>query len=475
MKRQITLLSIGLSLILMGCGSDSGNNTSSNGEPKSTITVPTEISMEIPKALVTEKKLEKIKKQEVENTSFDTSSTPVPIEVDSSMSRGYLELKSDIEQVEDTKKELAINLLLADKVMPKIEESCQDIPLGTTCTIEFGKLSFVLDQDMLHDIEEITNEEIPTEVSSEIENREIQLGKTSFTQYSSTEDYQYALVMDMTPVENNFDSEVMESTQTLKWSKDENHIWSMYSIKDSDMESNMALRYVKKENGQVEVEINDKFEETLSTVEDNEIMKGEFNLKITNLNDDYKITSSSIDYEQGKKMGSSSSVGEISDSKGGYLSFKGVFDGNEYREKEQFNANAEVIFSKYCDSDQECDLNDESTWIEQGNDDVELPFESDFVSLTVSGGNLKEGQFLLLAPNSTIENLSFDEIFEASIGEIYVVEEGIYGMLYSKDYLSQLNELVLVYVNMPFDENEPLGEPTFELVGDDKYPTLKEE
>ena len=472
MKRKIILLSIGLSLILTGCGSDSNNDTSSKGETKNTISVPTEISMEMPKALAREKKpslnLQKTKKQEGESIA----PTSTPIDVDSDMSRGYLELKSDIEHVEEMKEELAINLLLAEKIMPKIEEKCQDIPVGTTCTIESGELSFVLDQEMLQDIEEITDEVIPAEASAEMENVEIKLGETTFTQYASTEDYQYSLVMDMTPVEKNFDLEVMESSQTLKWSKDEKHIWSMYSIQDSNMKSNMALRYVKKDNGQVEMEVNDKFEDVFSQ---SEMIKGEFNLKITHLNDDYKITSNSIDYDGDKQIGNTNSVGEISDSKGGYLSFKGLYDGNEYREKEQFNANGDVIFSGYCDSTSECDLNDETTWIQNGDEDIELPFESTFVSLTVSGGGLEEGQYLLLAPNSSIENLGFEEIFEASVGEIYVAEEEVYGMLYSKDYLTQLDKLVLVYVNMPFNENEPLREPTFELVAEDKHPTLKEE
>ena len=473
MRKKLILISIGLSLILMGCGSNSKSNNEKKTESKNSISVPQNISMMMPKALRGESGAD-ASRFEKRNKKDSSDSQDVNMNI----SRGYMALKGDIEQVESMKMELQINLLLADKIMPKIEEECQDIPLGTTCMIESGQLSFILDKEMMNEISNITGEEIPSEASAEIENREIKLGETSFIQYASSEDYQYVLVMDMSTIENGFNSKKVESTQTIKWSKDENHIWSMYDMKEKNMELSMVLRYLKKSNGQIEMEVNDKFEETFSMDLDDintETIKGEFNFKISNLNDDYKITSSSIDYNGDTQMGSSISVGEISDNKGGYLNFKGIFDGNEYREKEQFNAKGEVIFSGYCDSLQECDLNDESTWLEYGDDTINLPFESDFVSLSVTGGDLNEGQYLLLAPNSIIEDLGTEEIFSASIGEIYVIENEIYGMLNSKDYLDKLDELVIVYLNMKFDETQPLLEPTFEIVPESKRPILKEE
>jgi len=434
MKKRISLVSIGVSLILVGCGGGgSGSQDSTDKEVKSSISVPRTISMNMPKALQKEKKKKLSKFQKGESNE-----TAPLLNTNKRISRGYLELKDDIVQFEESKKELEINLLLASKIMPQIEKACQDVPLKTTCTIEEGRLSLLLDAKIRQEIKSIDSEEMFID-----EDIEIPLGEIAFTQYPASDDYQYALVMDMSSFENDEDEASMNSTQTLKWSKDENRIVSIDTLKGVNFSDKMLLRYLKKADGKTEVEVNDKFED--------ESMKGEFNFKISNLKDNYKITSSSIDYEGENQIGSNISIGEISETTGGYLSFKGVYDGSEYREKEKFNAKGEMVYNRYCDSSEECTLSDESTWLEYGEDDIDISFESDFVELTVTGGDLKEGDYLLLPPKSTIAGLTTDEIYEMTIGSIFVTEEEVYGMLDSKESLSLLDDLVFVYINIDFD------------------------
>ena len=505
MKTRTVLISIGLALLLVGCGSDSKSSSDNSNK----ISVPTKIDMEMPKALKTDKssKTEPLQKDEV----------PTPIEPqqgrEPNKSQGYYQLKDDIENAEDMQIELKVNLLLADKIMPQIQKECNDTPVEETCTIEANKLSFVLDEDMKKNIVEITREEFTEDYANSKgateSDKTFTLGEVSFTQHNSDADYQYVLKMDMSSFDNPY-SQNSSSIQTIKWSKDENRVWSIRNFSSDDSSSNISIRYLKKANGETQMEIDDDYESKVSTstvsigvapdsaqstknsdasedvisLENDtptiEKMRGEFHFKISNLNDYFKINSNSKDFQDDQEMGVMSSIGEISD-KGGYLSFIGRFmGGEEYREKNQFDANGEVVFSGYCNSSESCDMNDETTWLTYSEDgyqdeDFAVDRENSLVALNVTGGELKDGQYLLLAPNTKIDNLSTEEVFDAMVGEIYVSRDLKFASLNSKEYLDSLDDLVILYVDFNIDEEETLKEPTFEVVTADKRPVLTEE
>jgi len=474
MKTNNILLSIGLSLLLLGCNSNSKSDTVKSEK----VSVPSTIDMKLPKALESDAKAQK----NLEKTN----------DLSASESRGYTQLKDAIAGAEEERKFVQINLLLADKIMPQIQEACDDIPLAQTCEIAEGELSFLLDNEMKNEILNIIGEENIENTPDET----MTLGKTTFTKHASSEDYQYTLVMDMSAMIRDFETDTTIYTQTIKWSKDESHVWSIYGAKNEGSSSNMSLRYTKDENGQTQMEIDDTFEfladsslastSTVTTstpvdINDSVISlendtpsvektNDEFHFKITNKDDYFKITSSSQYVEDEKKINSSSSVGEISD-KGGYLNFRGVFFDNEYREKEKFDTNGKVVFSAYCDSSQACDLNDESTWLEYGDSTFEPAIEVEFVELSVAGGNLKEESYLLLAPNTDISQLSEEAIFNSIIGDIYVLEGSTYGSLYTNEYLSQLDSIVMVSVDIAVSGEDIKA--VFELVTAENRPVLK--
>ena len=486
----ISLVSIGLSILLLGCGSES-----SSVEQKKNISVPNKVDVNIPKVLQGGSKKQNSPEKAEEQNEIDASSL-------TNNSRGYIALKNNISEAESTKQNLQVNLLLADKIMPQIQEACKDTPLGRTCEIESGELSFVLDTNMRREINQIVDLEDSDNLREHTDKR-LTLGKTTFTQYDSLADYQYALFMDMTPIERNFDTDTSLYTQTIKWSKDENRVWSTHTNEDKGSKSSMSLRYTKDKEGKTEMEIDDKHEfSTGSTgikiatssimVDENgtipsgdiislendtptvENRSGEFHFKISNKNENFKIISNNSDFEDKREIGSSSSVGEISD-QGGYLSFRGTFLENEYREKEKFDANSKIVFSGYCDSSQACDLDDESTWLTRGDESFAIPVEAKFVELSVTGGVLKTGLHLLLAPNSSIDSLSSEDIFDQMIGEIFSSKSRATGTLNTKEYLNKLSELVIVYVNYSKEEENIFKEPSFEVVTEQNRPLLKEE
>ena len=487
MNRIKILLAISIStLLLLGCGGSSSNkkdrdvsdikstdinNTDTNSvDSKPSISIPKEINIDIPKALKdsskrAEKGSRRVRKQH---------------KAELGESRGYLQLKDEISQLEDMKSDLEINLLFAGQLIGDIEKSCQDISLGTTCTIEANKLSLLFTQDIIDEMSKIMGE-----IGSSMLGETIPLGEVKFTQYSGSETFQYALAMDMSDIEEGEDAG--SSTQTIKWSKDETHVFSSYSYRDDTFENEMTMDYTKKADGQREMRTDDTYfdKETQD--------RGSFHFKIVQLPDEeehFKVESSSKDsmvFDSDRFDSSFSSKGEISP-QGGFLTFVGLFEGDdEFKEKELFDGEGNIISSSYCDTLSDCKLDDESTWLEYGEVDFELDDEFDidesfeeledfeFTPLSVTGGNLQEGEYLLLSPtllpsDIDIEQMSLEMILNASVGDIFSFEGEVMASLHSSSYKDQLNSLILVREIL--SEEEEFVEPSFKIVADIDRPTL---
>ncbi|MCH9739632.1 MAG: hypothetical protein K0U38_02140 [Epsilonproteobacteria bacterium] len=468
MTKLATILSISFStLLLIGCGGGNGatNTASSTDDPtnssnptgtQQSISIPKEIAMEIPKALKS-------------NATAQTKLSYTTQKEAMGESMGYNQLKSEILQAEMLKQELEINLLLAEQLMPKIQENCQNIPLATTCTIDENELSFTFTDKLIKEINQLTGEELDESIN-EIKNQDIPLGQVEFTQYDSSETFQYALKLDMTLANKLFETDVISSIQSIKWSQDENHILSFYSFEDSYFKNSMTLNYLKKENGEKEMEMSDNYQENSS--------EGSFHFKIIDKNDaeeHFEIISSgedTINFDGEVLKNHFSSTGELSN-QGGFLNFLGTFDNAQFKEKEIFDAQGNVISSQYCATDLACDLNDETTWLTLGDENYEIEENFDtnedfeYISLDIIGGDLLDGQYLLLAPNSEITTMNEIEVWESMVGEIYSFDNEAFGNLNSNIYSNQLDDLIIVYFNILES-----GETSFEIITTENRPTL---
>ncbi len=439
MNKITTLLSIGLSLTLLGCGG--GNSSSDTKTPettKQTIFLPKKIAMEIPSAL-------QKGKEKHDKSSQQKNEEPIS-------SQAYAQLQGEMAQFEEVKKELEVNLIMADQIMGDIEAKCQSTPIGSTCYIPSDELAFNFDDATIKEISQVVGEEFDPSIADQLKSQSISLGETTFREASANEPYQYILTVDMSNFESQFSLESdAKSIQTIKWSKDEKRIYNAYSYESPLSKNEMKLNYETNNQGQQSMSINDSFEE--------ESDSGEFHFNINKLStNQFEFNSNgknSFNFDGESMNDSYNSKGKLSD-QGGFLSFSGEFNGEKFREKETFDANGIVTYSGYCATNLSCNLEDESTWIKQGEENLELIEDLEFIELTVTGGTLPNGEYLLFPPETEINNKTEADIIQLSHASVFVDGEFAFGNLSKREYKDRLDELKFFSVIYPEEPNQAL-------------------
>lgn len=407
-----TKLIIILLFFLLGCGTmfDEDKNSSS----KEKITIPKEVSIEIPEIL---KKDDKNKKNSNKKRFLKVTKKPI--------SRGYMQLKNSIESVEETQELLNINLLLAEQVIDNIVTLCKETAISTTCKIDSGEVLFVFNDKFITDVRKILGED-DYEIEEE-RDKVYPLGKIEFTQYNQDEIYQYDLVMDITLISATTDNNDT-TIQIIRWSSNEKQVFSSTTIK----ENSISIDYLKKNNAEKQMVINNKYYEKQSD------LIGNLYLKIIERGDENQTFDINSIYNN--NIEKSSSIGEISN-QGGFLSIAGDYDSELYKEHYLFNNNGEIISSRYCDNSLICDLDDNNTWIDMFTE----------IRLGGTGGDIKDdAYYLLFHPNTNIEAFSLDTkedveyIIGSIIGELFIFENSIYGTLLDNTYTNQLDKILIV-------------------------------
>ena len=333
MFNQIILIVILLGLL--GCGTMFDENKNSSSKEK--ITIPKEVSIEIPKIL---KKDDKDKKNSNKKRFLKVTKKPI--------SRGYMQLKNSIESVEETQELLNINLLLAEQVIDDVVKLCKETAISTTCKIDSGEVLFVFNDKFITDVRKILGED-DYEIEEE-RGKVYPLGKIEFTQYNQDEIYQYDLMMDITLLSATTDNNDT-TIQTIRWSSNEKQVFSSTKIE----ENSISIDYLKKNNAEKQMVINNKYYEKQSD------LIGNLYLKIIERGDENQTFDINSIYKS--NIEKSSSIGEVSN-QGGFLSIAGVYANELYKEHYLFDNNGEIISSRYCDNRLICDLDDNDTWID---------------------------------------------------------------------------------------------------------------
>ena len=323
MFKDMLKLWIGVILlfVIWSCGTMSKPNDEK-------LSVPTKVSIEIPKALKTTKKRRRKDK-----------------------SLAYTELKEDVAYLENLRIDVEINLLFINQVIGDIEKRCKETPINSVCKIPDNELVFTFDKNLSERYSALTDEKSLYRVGDELI-----YGEIEFMKHSNSAKYQYQLLID-----TSFEKSE-KSSQTVKWSKDEENILSFYKEESLTLNSEIKIDFSKKESGDKQMIVDDSF------IDKEENISNSFHLELTkksDLNETYNITSNSKDINQQQEVNIFDSVGELSNV-GGFLRFNGLlFNGDKLKEYETFDGEGNLLSVRYCYEDLDCDMEDESSWLEE--------------------------------------------------------------------------------------------------------------
>ncbi|MCH9812591.1 MAG: hypothetical protein K0U47_01465 [Epsilonproteobacteria bacterium] len=498
MTASMTKLALASSLILIsstfiftGCGgsSDPAKTTTPTDEISTQVyqsqTIPTEISIEIPPSLKSDREITRSLRAKTSRDETDTQHQSI----------GYIQLKNQINNTESMISDLKHNLLFLDSLMPQIETLCENTPTNEMCQIEEGLVTLMLDQTLINGVYEIINEQDPTEAEAlkkemqDIVNTQYPMGAITYTQFDENNTFTQSVEIDMKPLSETFETGIIKDTQKVKWSKDQNKIVTSNSYEDTDINTALSLQFSKQDGGKRLMRIENDFIDKYADIEFNLVSTFEdtndsnHTINITSLSqttmpsfdDNMSDTNSSFTYN---------TKGKVSDH-GGYLETEGTAPYiGEFREKERFDANGNLEKSASCYPIPEieipddlpddielpqlgCNLDDESTWFTNDQtflDDIE---PTTFNDLNVTG-DLQEGVYHLVPADITLDTEEIYEVFENRVGEIFVFSDEVYGVLFDNNYSDVLENLSVVYEVF----NEESGELTYTVLEGAQRPTL---
>jgi hypothetical protein len=423
--------------------------------------LPQTISMEFPQVL-------KQSPTATDNNQTDSEDNQT-IENNQTTSRervGYEQLKKDIAEIEDVIKITKLNLVILEEVMPEVLDRCEGM---IACTFEDKALSFVMDNRTISKIEQIADN---NRSFDELNGSKVFLGVIEFKKYDDSTKYSYGLtfhidseisfksndnLLKTVPFFRLSDGEVEDNKsiiefQTLKWSEDNEDVITTYVYEDNQTSSNISIHYLTDSDGKRIMHIYDNHNSQTDGTKEN------MNLTLANKEDNnstFTLRTNSIEeFKDGNEtnISSFSANAEISED-GALLLFSGkISDENSTAE---LGMTSEVA----CENNESCDSNS-SEPIEEV--DIEL------YELKITGGELENGSYLLLAPNTDIERLESIDIFDLSLGTFTIFEDKTQGELHDDSYENMLNKLIIVKIIESQESTD-----MFEIVSDDKKPNLK--
>ena len=449
-------------LMLIGCG------VQVNSESKQ-IHIPEKISVEIPAILNPKKdksngKQEKIKIDRVEGQAS-----------------GYRSVTHYISKLIRVVDEMKSNLLMGNHVIEDVEKRCQKIPLDEVCTIPANSLSLIIDKQIIKQLGLLLGDDYlwDRDIDSVIGKR-VFFGEIEFIKHDSNSTYQYSLNMDMSKIIDiiSYDN-VYKSIQKIQWAEDREQILSSLSKEISNSDSSSWTLHYHNESAEESMHLNDNITDYTSGITNRVFSlikhpkEGSYD---TTLNSIKKISFMTNDNVVETKF---SSLIKLEKEKG-FQKFTQTDSANSYykiNREEIFDGNGSLVATTYCDSDSsECSLYDKSTWYIDNSESLFEPLKKmEFEELKITGGELKNGEYLLLPKKYNIKNMTIQEVLDAHVGEFVVLNDSMQGILYSEKYRTRLDELQLLHTVYNTQLNLSLKEKKielFEVVKEKSLPNL---
>lgn len=478
MSRNIVLF-FGLLLLLIGCGAQNNPTNQDSGTASDTVAtadepevegideipaieeipvieenineldesiLPKTISIEIPDVLkqsAPKTTLDENNQSDEQNTT-EANSTLLP-----SSDLGYEQLKEDIAKVEDVIKKAQINLIFLEKVMPEVLERCEGM---LSCVFEEKRLAVVMDNETINSINTLMGD---ANLSSFDVNDTVQLGEIGFSKFDSNESYQYALTLEMLLSDTAKNSQVLNEYQSFKWSEDSSEVMTTYVYEDNETLTNIALHYLTDAQGKEVMHVYDTSDNKKASIKENTSL-----ILVTDKDDNgsFNLTSNSILKSDNNVSDISRFSSNVKISDAGSLM---LFSGSVLEENATVETGTTSELS--CDSNLSCQENGD-----ESNTSTEVKENTKLYELRITGGNLEEGDYVLLAPGSVLEGMSLLDIFDQSLGSFTVFEDKTQGALHSDAFLYMLSDLTIVAIT---SSQSTTG--VFKSVPKEDYPSLR--
>ena len=454
------LLHISVLLFLASCGLHNNPN-------KDSVQIPEKISADVPVILHTDT-----------NANLQSKIKVDPIKGEAS---GYQTTQQYIVELEAIVNEIKANIFLGNKVVSSVIKQCEGTTLGVICTIPEKTLSLTIDQEAINRFRILIPHIFEFPQIKELEGKELFFGEIELIRYDENATYQYAINMDMSEMNGEIGSYSRRNApkiiQVIKWSEDQNTVFSSITTKYKDgTDYPWTIHYKKIPNVEEISRLNDK------AIEDNTnsnlpstsrlfTLKNKFDKNQTTI---VKLNSiKSTPLALSKLIEQTSSLVYLDK----YSGFQKIVETEIVKDKsfksnreEVFSSTGELLASTYCTSNTiECNLYDNNTWfIDVDDESIFEPLKAfDFSELKVESENLKEGEYLLLPNQINISTLAVQEVLDLSVGEFTVLGTNTQGVLYDNSHIEKLDKLQIIYANYNNNLDLPFKERTdklFEIV-----------
>ncbi|CAA6819614.1 MAG: Unknown protein [uncultured Sulfurovum sp.] len=372
---------------------------------------------------------------------------------------GYATTKKYIVELKGIVNEIKSNIFLGNKVMASVLKECEGTAFEVICTIPEKTLTLTIDEEAMNRFRILIPHIFEYPQVKELEGKKLFFGEVEFIAYDKNATYQYAINMDMSEINGVIGSYSIRNApkiiQVIKWSEDENTIFSSITTKYQDgVDYPWTLHYKNIPNIEEISRLNDQ------EVGDNlDITSTSRLFTLNNKFDNNQTSIVKLNSIKSIPLASTRLIEQVSslvhlDKHSGFQKIietetvgESTFKSNK---EEVFSPTGELLASTYCSSDKtECNLYDTTTWfIDVDDESIFNPLkEFDFTELKVEATDLKEGEYLLLPSEIDISTLAIQKVLDLSVGEFVILNTNIQGIVYDDSYIEKLNTLQVVYAN----------------------------
>ena len=354
------------------------------------------------------------------------------------------QLEKDIYKIEDAINISELNLILLKQVMPEIVNRCDGLE---SCIFDDRELSFLLDEKIIKSIDKILGTKQRDFLDKN--NTLVHLGRIKFSKYENQK-YEYELNFNM--LHSSFleqNSSIQEQKQLFKWSNSSNDVIAISRYSDEHNSVSTTIRYFINSQGNELMYISDNNDTNIS-IENTTLF-----LKKVEDNNSYALTSNTTIQQVSQKETNTSHFStniEIDEHHTQLL----LLDKNSTRDRTVEGENPAdsvpiatkpILITGSVGGTLDIVAPENLSFDEEDNNLTLFVFE-------VNTEGLPSGDYLLLSPDTDIEEFDLEQLLDASIGSFSVMEGKPQGSLYNNEFVDRLDELIIVKIMNPQESTE---------------------